>query len=194
MRTVRCGGAQWHQLRGVRQVEGTAGAAEPEPTPAPQPAPQPAPEPGPDLNPHMQHITTPPQEENDAAESSFKEMMAGDSPIIKPCPNCQVSGVAGWWGRARVIPVWTSIDKCARACAVRRRERALAVVRLRAPRELHVPPLTSCLHHTRKAPILKTAGCNFMSCSSCNSPDKMCWETGKRRYGEDNCGGGHSCH
>jgi len=32
------------------------------------------------------------QEENDAAEASFKEMMAGDSPIIKPCPNCQVTG------------------------------------------------------------------------------------------------------
>mmetsp|Transcript_98153 Transcript_98153/g.280958 ORF Transcript_98153/g.280958 Transcript_98153/m.280958 type:complete len:91 (+) Transcript_98153:891-1163(+) len=47
---------------------------------------------------------------------------------------------------------------------------------------------------TRQAPILKTAGCNFMTCSSCNSPDKMCWETGKRRYGKDNCGGGHSCH
>mmetsp|Transcript_12027 Transcript_12027/g.27953 ORF Transcript_12027/g.27953 Transcript_12027/m.27953 type:complete len:169 (-) Transcript_12027:298-804(-) len=32
------------------------------------------------------------KEENDAAEASFKEMMAGDSPIIKPCPNCQVTG------------------------------------------------------------------------------------------------------
>lgn len=44
------------------------------------------------------------------------------------------------------------------------------------------------------APILKNEGCNFMSCPTCNDPDRMCWETGKKRYGPHGCGGGHNCH
>lgn len=44
------------------------------------------------------------------------------------------------------------------------------------------------------APILKTEGCNFMTCTSCKSPNGMCWETGKARWGPNGCGGGHQCH
>jgi hypothetical protein len=44
------------------------------------------------------------------------------------------------------------------------------------------------------SPILKTEGCNFMTCPTCNDPDRMCWETGKKRYGPQGCGGGHNCH
>eukprot|EP00747_Dinoflagellata_sp_TGD_P179031 gnl/TRDRNA2_/TRDRNA2_29139_c0_seq1.p1 gnl/TRDRNA2_/TRDRNA2_29139_c0~~gnl/TRDRNA2_/TRDRNA2_29139_c0_seq1.p1 ORF type:complete len:565 (+),score=57.27 gnl/TRDRNA2_/TRDRNA2_29139_c0_seq1:39-1697(+) len=44
------------------------------------------------------------------------------------------------------------------------------------------------------APILKNEGCNFMSCPTCNDENRMCWETGKKRYGPDGCGGGHNCH
>jgi len=52
-----------------------------------------------------------------------------------------------------------------------------------------IKPCPNC-----SAPIQKTEGCNFMSCEICKSPNKMCWETGKARYGTDNCGGGHNCH
>lgn len=44
------------------------------------------------------------------------------------------------------------------------------------------------------APILKDDGCNFMSCPTCNDEDRMCWVTGKKRYGPHGCGGGHNCH
>jgi hypothetical protein len=44
------------------------------------------------------------------------------------------------------------------------------------------------------APILKNEGCNFMSCPTCNDKDRMCWVTGKKRYGRNGCGGGHNCH
>lgn len=44
------------------------------------------------------------------------------------------------------------------------------------------------------SPILKNDGCNFMTCSSCKSPNGMCWATGKPRYGPGGCGGGHNCH
>lgn len=44
------------------------------------------------------------------------------------------------------------------------------------------------------APILKNEGCNFMTCPTCNDPNRMCWQTGKKRYGPTGCGGGHNCH
>lgn len=44
------------------------------------------------------------------------------------------------------------------------------------------------------APILKAAGCNFMTCSSCKCKNGMCWQTGKARWGPKGCGGGHQCH
>jgi len=44
------------------------------------------------------------------------------------------------------------------------------------------------------SPILKTEGCNFMTCPTCNDPDRMCWQTGLKRYGPHGCGGGHNCH
>lgn len=52
-----------------------------------------------------------------------------------------------------------------------------------------IKPCPNC-----SAPILKADGCNFMTCSSCKSPNGMCWETGKPRHGPGGCGGGHNCH
>merc|ERR1711860_84522 len=52
-----------------------------------------------------------------------------------------------------------------------------------------VKPCPNCA-----APILKNDGCNFVTCTSCNSPNGMCWQTGKARYGANSCGGGHGCH
>merc|ERR1712072_842531 len=37
----------------------------------------------------------------------------------------------------------------------------------------------------------KVSGCNFMTCSRCKK--NWCWQTGKKRYGPDGCGGGHGC-
>jgi len=45
-----------------------------------------------------------------------------------------------------------------------------------------------------QSPITKISGCNSVTCSVCVHPDKMCWETGKPRYGPKSCGGGHNCH
>jgi hypothetical protein len=52
-----------------------------------------------------------------------------------------------------------------------------------------IKPCPNC-----NAPILKNEGCNFMTCPTCNDPDRMCWQTGKKRYGPHGCGGGHNCH
>jgi len=52
-----------------------------------------------------------------------------------------------------------------------------------------IKPCPNC-----NSPILKTEGCNFMTCPTCNDPDRMCWVTGKKRYGPHACGGGHNCH
>jgi hypothetical protein len=52
-----------------------------------------------------------------------------------------------------------------------------------------VKPCPNC-----SAPILKNGGCGFMTCEVCKSPNGMCWETGKPRWGPGSCGGGHNCH
>jgi len=52
-----------------------------------------------------------------------------------------------------------------------------------------IKPCPNC-----NAPILKTEGCNYMTCVTCNDRHGMCWETGKKRYGPTGCGGGHNCH
>eukprot|EP00618_Florenciella_parvula_P006126 CAMPEP_0119475294 /NCGR_PEP_ID=MMETSP1344-20130328/6233_1 /TAXON_ID=236787 /ORGANISM="Florenciella parvula, Strain CCMP2471" /LENGTH=111 /DNA_ID=CAMNT_0007508775 /DNA_START=157 /DNA_END=490 /DNA_ORIENTATION=- len=109
------------------------------------------------------------QEENDAAEASFKEMMAGDSPIIKPCPNCQVACLAVRWARMSVLGAASLFGGRRGACPWLPHVVRECRSRPRVPHE--TPPHNGT---TRQAPILKTAGCNFMTCSSCNSPDKMC--------------------
>lgn len=52
-----------------------------------------------------------------------------------------------------------------------------------------IKPCPNC-----NSPILKNEGCNYMTCPTCNDPNGMCWQTGKKRYGPDGCGGGHNCH
>ena len=54
--------------------------------------------------------------------------------------------------------------------------------------------LKPCPNPKCRAPIMKNEGCNFMTCGACNDPKRMCWVTGKARYGPAGCGGGHNCH